>query len=133
MFMALKGTGRYPADKAIVASLWDWETGYWYIAEDAPNLPCGRLPSGRSGLSACCPDLNRGMCRWSTSPTADPGGPADPGLHASERRTHQADQGCSPGSMTDQTDGRGHVRPPGGIAEQGGRMSVCHYGDCRRR
>ena len=38
MFMALKGTGRYPADKAIVASLWDWETGYWYIAEDAPGL-----------------------------------------------------------------------------------------------
>ena len=38
MFMALKGTGRYPADKAIVASLWDRETGYWYIAEDAPGL-----------------------------------------------------------------------------------------------
>ena len=38
MFMALKGTGCYPADKAIVASLWDRETGYWYIAEDVPGL-----------------------------------------------------------------------------------------------
>lgn len=38
MFMALKGTGRYPADKAIVASLWDRETGYWYIAEGRAEL-----------------------------------------------------------------------------------------------
>ena len=56
MFMALKGTGRYPADKAIVASLWDRETGYWYIVEDEPNLSL-REPAVRAArISSLLPE-----------------------------------------------------------------------------
>lgn len=44
MFEALKGTGVYPKDRAVVCCCWGRQFGYWYVVEN--------LDDGEEGLAA---------------------------------------------------------------------------------
>lgn len=37
MFEALKGTGVYPKDRAVVCCCWDRQLGYWYVVENTED------------------------------------------------------------------------------------------------